>query len=401
MSYENHHRLLLLLLEDSIHGNNGTLLTENLTNEGLDRNGWHKLYSDSTTQGVIAMLFKAVNREKRASQLELNFGEENRDESTDSVESADSVKIKYGLVDTRTTTPPYDMLCKWESDYLHYAKIYEKQKEILSEIVTYLKGLGCEPILLNGVNYGRYYMNPAARYYGDIDLFLGNDFDNAIKALNNLGLNVKKINRFMARATLRGVCIRVHKRLMFSQFINRLYSKSDYTASKILGEMLTEERREIEVNTVTVTIPSLEFEALYMIKYCMHHFLEYGLYMRHLCDITLFFETNRDLLDHKQLENKLKRLKLYRVYCTFIASCVANLGMDHPGYNGTIKKYSQKLTMDIFFNRYRLTSREKIRTMTGLGRYLLKIRYFNDSRWKYSLIDRKIYYRLLVYKLLF
>jgi hypothetical protein len=65
------------------------------------------------------------------------------------------------------------------------------------------------------------------------------------------------------------------------------------------------------------------------------------------------------------------------------------------------KKLTERILNDIFFNKYRITERQKLKRMGSFGRYTLRLSYLFSSKWKYDHIQRGLYLRMLPYKLLF
>ncbi|MDP3453292.1 MAG: nucleotidyltransferase family protein [Bacteroidales bacterium] len=384
------HSDLIALLSNSI----ANICLSN-TQEGLNvnslREGWQEIYSQSAKQGIHNLIFTTLPKVEQSDQLELNFSSESDTPSL----------VKYGVLNIATVAPPYDICRKWEQDLEDNKVVFSKQREVISELIKYLKEKDIRTLLLSSIAISRFYPDPSARFCGDIDLYLFKNYDSGIKLIERLGITVDRVNSGFCRFIFRGVNIRFHKSFLFSQFRNRPYTRSDKRISKELISLLKEDSISVKGDDgVLIDVPGPNFMALYIIRYTVLHFLEYGLFLRHLCDLILFFQENSERIDFVKLKKILREYKQYKLFCSIIEICKVYLGFkpdfatkDHP-------RLTKRVLEDIFLNRYRVTDRKKIKNMHRAGRYLLDIKYLLSSGWKYRAIDPLLYMKVLPYKLL-
>jgi hypothetical protein len=384
------HSDLIALLSNSILSSEPST-TAKVSNVNSLREGWQEIYSQSTKQGVHNLIFKTLPKEEQSDQLELNF----------SPESDTPSLVKYGVLNIATVAPPYDICRKWEQDIEENKVMFNKQKVVICELVKYLKEKDIKILLLSSIAISRLYPDPSARFCGDVDLYLFKDYDIGIKLIERLGITVDRVNSGFCRFIFRGVNIRFHKSFLFSQFRNRPYTKLDKRISKELISMLKEEYISVKGDDgVLIDVPGPNFMALYIIRYTVLHFLEYGLFLRHLCDLILFFQRNSDRIDFIKLEKILREYKQYKLFCSIIEICKVYLGFKPDFATKEYPRLTKRVLEDIFLNRYRVTERKKIKNMHRAGRYLLDIKYLLSSGWKYRAIDPLLYMKVLPYKTL-
>jgi len=400
MQLSAYHYYLLSLLKDYIQNEKSVSKAE--SNEiKMDREGWQNLYSLSSKHGVTSMALQMLQVSENASQLELLFIPESNLEANEDALNESSLLMKYGLIDIKTNTPPADLFAKWKIDTQESEKIYFKEVEVLKELLDFLKENDIEVLVINGIVSGQMYNHPSHRHYGDIDILIGDDYNKTIKLIGKMGINVDVINQNYSTFKYRGVTVRNHKHLLFYQFRHRLFTKQDRKIEKQLDKLLVLGSDTVIMSDLVVKTPNPEFMMLYYVRHLVLHFLEYGIFLRHLCDFTLFIETNRDYIDFVKMEKIFKKSHMFKLFSSFVSICKTHLGLNLDMDIKEDKKLTERILNDIFFNKYRITERQKLKRMGSFGRYTLRLSYLFSSKWKYDHIQRGLYLRMLPYKLLF
>ncbi len=352
----------------------------------MDREGWQNLYSISAKHGVLAFALEALPKTELFSQLELNFPKEG------------VLSLKYGLLETETYYPPFDLLTKWEIETNELKDNYNRQIEILSELSVFFEDVDIKPLILNSIAIGHLYTDPSLRYYSDLDIYFGENYFKASKVLDKKGITVEKIDDNYSRFIYRGLKVRIYRELFFQQFSGRVKTKTERKIGKQLRLLLADGCETVEIQGQKFLIPNKEFILLYYLRYMTLHFTEYGLYLRHLLDLNAILNSSGDI-DHQRLTKILKKAHLYKLFCSFVLVCREYLGLKDNFTINEDKTLANKVFQDMFFNKYRKIEKQKLKKMGGFRRYLLNLSYFFSVKWKYDKIKLGLFYKTIPKKL--
>jgi hypothetical protein len=352
----------------------------------MDRAGWHNLYSVSAKHGVLALALESIPNAESFGQPELNFNSE-RD-----------LSLKYGLLDTETNHPPFDLLTKWEIEVNDLKDNYYRQIEVLAGLTAIFEDSEITPVILNSIAIGHLYPNPSLRHYSDLDIYLGESFDRAIKILDKKGITVEVVNSSYSHFVFRGLKVRIHSEFLFYQFSGRLITKTDKKVNKQLKKLLKEGTEIVEADGNKFCVPNREFTLLYYIRYMTLHFTEFGLYLRNLVDLS-FILAGIEHINHDRLSENLKKSHLYKLFSSFVLICRDNFGLKNKFSIIEDKMLSDKVVYDMFFNKYRKIEKQKLKKMGKLRRYILNLSYFFSVKWKYDKIKLGLFYKTIPKKL--
>ncbi len=216
-----------------------------------------------------------------------------------------------------------------------------------------------------------------------------------------MGINVEEVTPYYSTFKFRGLSVRNHKYFLFNQFRHRLFTKQDKKIDKQLIKFLDNGCDTVSIGDLEVKTPNPEFMLLYLTRHLVLHFLEYGIFLRHLCDITLLIDRNRDSIDFVKMEKIFKKYHILNLFTSFISICNKHLGLNLDLNLKEDKKLTDRVLNDMFFNKYRLIDKINFKKMGAFERYTLRIRYLFSSKWKYDHIQKGLYLRMLPYKLLY
>ena len=214
-----------------------------------------------------------------------------------------------------------------------HVEALEAVKELLdAEEVPFvlLKGLGCD----------YYYPEQGLRDLGDIDIFVGEE--NYRRAALAFGLKTTgKDSSKHFRTRVKGITIEIHRHceIMPSK-------KADRQFRKLADEGLRTSPDILDIDGVTVNVPSDHFNAIYLFTHFFNHFLGGGCGLRQVCDWMLFLHAKSDSLNKEYLAAALKSLGLGNAWKTFGAMAVCYLGMpaeEMPFYDHRLKRRGERL----------------------------------------------------------
>ena len=217
----------------------------------------------------------------------------------------------------------------------------------LTEVVTLLNLAGIDSILLKGQGVAQNYPIPVRRQCGDIDLFVGKEacerackvlLDGGAKPRNGvLGKNVKHESFYWNE-----ICIELHflAEKLPNPFENRRFQV--WTAHWLQKEKL----RVWKLGEAFISLPPVQFDALYIFNHLYHHFIVGGVGLRQLCDWAMYLHTFKDEIDREELLKDLKSMGLLKPWQVFGCIVVDALGLsveDFPFYEEKQRKNKQKI----------------------------------------------------------
>lgn len=212
--------------------------------------------------------------------------------------------------------------------------------EALRAVKARLDSAGIPFVLLKGLGCDWYYPEPGLRDLGDIDIFVGEE--NYRRAALAFGLeSTADDSPKHFRTEVEGITVEVHKHceIMPSK-------KADRQFRKLAVEGLCTTPATLDIDGITVNVPSDNFNAIYLFTHFFNHFLGGGCGLRQVCDWMLFLHAKSASLDREYLAAALKSLGLTNAWKTFGAMAVNHLGMpaeEMPFYDNRLSRRGEKL----------------------------------------------------------
>jgi hypothetical protein len=306
---------------------------------------WLELHKLSRSQGVLALVFDA-------------------------------------LEDVITAIPPQIRL-QWAFGAMQIEDKCDKQWHLANELCAEYGKNGIKTVVLKGFALSRYYPNPKHRECGDFDCFLLGDFEQGNIIAERLGAKVRFDDYKHSHISYRGLMIENHK---FCTSVRG--PKMNKQFEVFLQKLLAEEGYGIEpLNNSSIYIPSPTFNALFLIKHTMVHFLYEGIKIRHLLDWACLIKAEGENIDWKIVNEWCKKLHLNNFVDLMNATLSRYFGLELPCMRypldySNVEKFVQSLLHEdtAVYN----TTHASI----WHQRYAI-VKNMIDSRWKFSRIYRK------------
>lgn len=233
-------------------------------------------------------------------------------------------------------------------------RIYQSHSMLnrrLAQVKTLLDDNGIRSVLFKGQGLALNYPNPLSRQCGDIDIYVGEK--NFLKAMDLLEPGVPHdVRRFRHTKHFNvdsgGVHVELHRiaEILPGVMADRRFQ--EWTVNQLLESDL----RSVEIGGVEVSLPPVDFDALYIINHAWHHFINGGIGLRQICDWSLYLHRFHDEIDAAQLKRNLKSFRLTRAWQVMGSIAVHKLGLPEsecPLYTGEGDPYVEKV-MDMIFN---------------------------------------------------
>ena len=223
------------------------------------------------------------------------------------------------------------------------------------KLVTFLNSHGISGVLLKGQGVARsYYPVPQLRQCGDIDFYVGKkQYRRAIEVCREHLLHDNEAgsaNHKHFHFDINGVNIEIHR---LASKVNTPVRSGRY--QQWVEEKLehSSDRRITHFGDTEITLPSYDFDAIFIFHHAWNHFMTGGIGLRQLCDWSLIFHTHYDDIDVARLETNIRRFGLTAGWKLFACIAVNHLGVSPdrmPLYDPAYSDRSEKVFDDILTN---------------------------------------------------
>lgn len=248
----------------------------------------------------------------------------------------------------------------------------------------FLKSHNISGVLLKGAGVARYYNMPQIRQSGDIDFYVGKSvYKKAVAVCQELIKNKRTCHETEQHFDfyMDGVLIELHRLAtrLFSPFKNKQFQNWIVTELE-----QSSNRRTLKIGNSEITLPSVDFDVIYIFYHAWRHFITGGIGFRQLCDWAMILQNHGDKIDKEQLKENLNRFGITKGWKLFACIAVNQLGVSAekiPLYDPEYSRKSEKVLEDIIdggnFGYYsKAFLRTKGQTTHGLRYSLNKLRSY-------------------------
>lgn len=218
---------------------------------------------------------------------------------------------------------------------------------ILKQAWDALEEAGIHPVLLKGFALAQYYPQPHLRQWGDIDLYVGQkQYHQACAVLCQTFPDIPHPDeddeeRKHYNFDFDNTAIETHRISMaFAHPCDRRYYE------RLEDLYLTKDGPTFELGEVKITVPEETFDVFFTFLHAWHHFIETGMNMKQICDVTVLLHAKRDVLDRGRLNEMLTRLHLMEVWQLMMYIMVQYMGIrkeECPFYTERCKECAEML----------------------------------------------------------
>lgn len=251
----------------------------------------------------------------------------------------------------------------------------------VGRLVSFLGQHGIQGVLLKGQGVARYYRSPQMRQCGDIDFYVGKkQYKKAVRICKENLVGEKGDFHETGQhfsTDMDGVLIELHRRVSRFHTPGRDLRFQNWVAGELES---SPERRLCSIGNKEVTLPSVDFDALFIFHHAWHHYFEKGIGLRQLCDWSMIMHRHGCDIDRERLRRNLHRFGLTKGWKLFACIAVNHLGVEKekiPLYDPACSKKSEVLLEEIIsggnFGRYTEAYRKRMqssglrRIMSGVG----------------------------------
>lgn len=254
---------------------------------------------------------------------------------------------------------------------------YQQYEKHLKEMATFYKEHGIKMMVLKGYGLSRNYPIPSHRPCGDVDIYLFGEQERADQLIRNeLGIEVDKSHHHHTVFEFHGETVENHY-----DFLNVHVRPSNKRIEAKLKE-LTNLNLDLDVNdnpqADNIYFPSVEFNAIYLLRHCAAHFASTEMTVRQALDWGFFMEKYHEKINWDKYITYLKQEGMYRFYNLLGLFCMKHLGFDASIFHGLVSdKLFDRFSNEILESEFK--DRENGNLLWSLW---VKPRRWWHNRWK-------------------
>jgi hypothetical protein len=208
----------------------------------------------------------------------------------------------------------------------------------VAELIGRLRDAGIYALLVKGQGIAQCYKKPLWRACGDVDLLLNaDDYEKAKKLLmplateveteythfKHVGMTIPDTFGTSDKGRADGWVVELHGTLH-----SRLSKRVDKQIDAVQEDTFDHGNvRSWENGGVTVLLPAVDNDVIFVFTHILHHFFFEGIGLRQICDWCRLLWTYRDVIDVAGLEFRLDTMGIMSEWKAFAAYAVEYLGM--------------------------------------------------------------------------
>ena len=254
-------------------------------------------------------------------------------------------------------------------------------------------------MLLKGIGIASYYPVPEHRSSGDIDIFVPENAEKAIKIIKNAGAVPDHDTKRHCCLFINGVTVEIHRYCIGTK--DRMLDKRYQIISK---RLLKYPPHHILLQDHVIPVPPIMFDAWFLPMHLMHHFIYVGIGLRHLCDWIIFLRRYSEKIDKRIYATDMEYIHMMRITRAFGHILTEKLGLPADmfpiGLTNDIKEkndarriYENIMYGGNFGRHLRFSTNRKILKLPTKFTSLLR---FADSQWKQQMVDPLSGIRVLI-----
>lgn len=219
--------------------------------------------------------------------------------------------------------PLKDLTLQWIGEVLQdYEGRYSDYEKAIGEIAGFYQQHGIKMMLLKGYGLSLNYPNPKHRPCGDIDTWNFGKQEEADSILTKeLGIPVNTSEHHHTVFYWKNYMVENHY-----DMLNTFAIKANQQLEPVLKELAMDDSNTIEVNGQTVYLPSPNFNALFLLRHMLMHFVACGINLRNILDWAFFWEKEGEKVDKVWIKEIAEQFHMSAFLNIINDICVDNLG---------------------------------------------------------------------------
>lgn len=221
--------------------------------------------------------------------------------------------------------PPQAILLPWMGQSLYIEAQSHKMLQVWQELQRRFTEAGIHPLLMKGLAVASCYARPASRQAGDIDLFVPEKYQEALRLVHQWNCETQHLPQHDS-FDYQGIHIEMHPELISVPFKPR-------TGCRPVA---------VYWNDTELPTPDVHSTCLLLLSHAAKHFLVRGVGYRHLCDWAVFLQRFHSEIDTDLVLRETRRMGMYRFAVEFTAVAHRELHLSFPGLEKWLKDSREK-----------------------------------------------------------
>ena len=219
--------------------------------------------------------------------------------------------------------PPQVVLLQWIGEVLqNYESRYVDYEKTIGKLAGFYNSHGFKMMIIKGYGLGLNYPNPQHRPYGDIDTWnFGKQKEADDVLAKEKKIIIDKSHRHHTVFDWNGYMVENHYDILTVDA-----NKTNMFLESILKECAMDDRNHVEIGDEKVFLPSANFNALYLLRHMLMHFVGTNMNIRQLLDWGFFWEKYGKEVDEKWLCDLMEKYQMTAFFNIINAICVEDLG---------------------------------------------------------------------------
>lgn len=216
---------------------------------------------------------------------------------------------------------------EWIGQVTQMEQQYKLHEKHLQELAVFYQKHGVKMMVLKGYGLSKNYPIPIHRPCGDMDIYLFGEQERADQLIHKeLGIEVDGSHHHHTVFQFQGETIENHY-----DFLNVHVRSSNKRIEAKLKKLC---HTDITENTDNICYPSVEFNAIYLLRHCAAHFASTEMTLRQVLDWGLFMEKHHKEISWDEYLPYIKQEKMFRFYNLLGLFCMKHLGFDASIFHG-------------------------------------------------------------------
>lgn len=268
---------------------------------------------------------------------------------------------------------------KWIGNVVVAERQYANHRKLMADLARFYESKGIPMMVLKGYGLSLDWPVPSHRSVGDLDIYLFGQQERADGLLREQGVRIDEDHEHHTIFKYQNIPVENHY-----DFINVHAHRDAPEIEKQLKELSKYGNKEILVEAAKITLPSADFNALFLMRHMGQHFAGEHLNMRQVLDWGFFVRSHTSEIDWIAAVDRLRAIGLYTFFNQINAICVDYLGFNEDIFPPIKRQESleSRILKDILHPEF-----AESKPLSGLMPILVfKWRRWWHNRWKHPLV---------------
>ena len=221
--------------------------------------------------------------------------------------------------------PPKELTLQWIGEVMqNYEYRYSDYERAIGDLAGFYEKHGVKMMVLKGYGLSLNYPNPKHRPCGDIDTWNFGKQEEADAVLKTeLGIPVDTSEHHHTVFYWKKYMVENHYDMLITSAV-----RANSQLEPILKELSMDDSHKIEINGQPVYLPSANFNALFLLRHMLMHFVAEGMTFRQILDWAFFWEKRGKDVNVEWYKGVVDEFNMSS-FCNIVnAICVEELGFD-------------------------------------------------------------------------